>query len=151
MSSFRYLKFPSFPIDEIEEWTYMGCPNIYTFVNMGKISHPCFDEKELEKYLPNNTCCDEPYLIKYESGGEFLRHKDLQINEDHIGAVLIYPPFGKFEGGELVVETSSGVLSLKNTSIDYLMVIVSITDYHEVKKILNGTRYVFLSPWFKKM
>ena len=106
-------------------------------------------------YFPDNLSqiveYDEPYLIKYEEGGVFKRHRDMKIMPEHIGVLLIYPPC-EYTGGELVIYDSEGKIKHKiSSSRNTQVVLISLEDEHEVFPVISGTRFVYLAPVFSKI
>ena len=150
MSYSLQVKFEHFDFNSIKEWMPMGLPHIYTYLPSNYDTNDCFNVEKIIPYLPCNSYCEQPYLIKYEQGGCFPGHNDLKINDEHIGAVVIYPPLSsntRFEGGELLI----GDNIYKNfSSEEYIIVFISINDWHEVTPVISGTRYCFLAPVFTK-
>ncbi len=141
------INFPELP-DKLGEFIFMGMDKIYTHIKTDSDIHPCYDVSILKKYLPEGTYCDEPYLIKYEVGGCFPIHKDLKIMDNHIGAIILYPPC-EFEGGELVIYTDPKIVIKNNSNTkEWILCMISILDEHEVLPITSGIRYCFLAPWF---
>lgn len=92
----------------------------------------------LKKDYPNNKVTELPevYLHQYFEGGEFRRHRDIDLYPDHylnLGASIC----DDYEGGEFIVYDPQEVLPKKaGTIYSYLS-----EREHEVLKITKGERW----------
>lgn len=85
-------------------------------------------------------------LLKYETGGFFTKHTDGKLDKNHFATLLAFPP-RSYEGGELVLYTSSGEIVIDNSMMtNWLFVIFKLNIPHECKVITNGCRYAFKLP-----
>jgi len=85
-------------------------------------------------------------LIKYPQNGFFKKHSDGKKDELHFGTALLIPPYSlnRFEGGELVLYGKNGaVIEILPEEDDWKLVIIGLDIEHELKKVINGERYVF--------
>ena len=103
-------------------------------------------------------------LLKYLQNDFFLNHVDTNLTTDpleerthtHAYTCLIFCPYEKFEGGELVFNHPEKLYEIKfDPSIEinkgnFVAVIFSIDMHHEVLPIKSGSRYVFKKPLFVK-
>ncbi len=100
-------------------------------------------------------------LLKYLSNDFFLNHTDTNLTNPleeytHAYTCLIFCPYEKFEGGELVFNHPEKLYEIKfDPSVEinkgnFVAVIFSIDMHHEVMPIKNGSRYVLKKPLFVK-
>ena len=132
----------------------VGMGNIETYLPDSSDINKCFNPDWIRSWLPPGTYCDEPYLIHYRLNDHFPRHRDLKVSDDHLGAVLLYPP-ADYEGGELVIYNDDGSILHKvgchHKDNKIIMVLVPLSYEHEVLPITKGNRYVYLAPWYREV
>ncbi len=92
-------------------------------------------------------------VLKYSTGCHFAKHTDTVRNNKHLLTVLFFPPLVDYEGGELVLYTESGVVTVDKSMYDqnsWLIVAFRTGVPHEVKTVTLGVRYVIKSSLVKK-
>jgi hypothetical protein len=102
-----------------------------------------FDCHELKKWI----------LLKYERGSFFTKHTDKNlgtrivngVTQTHIGSILIFPPkkMYYYSGGQLIIYYDDEIHKITSHNDKWTCVMFSLDIKHEVKEIMDGTRYVF--------
>lgn len=97
----------------------------------------------------NDVSLQRGQVLCYEVGGHFITHLDTQINAEHRGTVLIFPPKNDwpFEGGELICgspldQITECVVQTHRTH-RWNLVYVEAGIEHSVRPVLKGRRIVF--------
>ena len=92
-------------------------------------------------------------LIKYESGDHFNEfHYDTR-KKNEIATVLIFSPYNKFTGGNLIFKIDDKTLTLNTSEFsntEYTIVIFSDI-LHKCEPIISGVRYVFKTTILSEM
>jgi len=92
-------------------------------------------------------------VLKYGAGCHFTKHTDAVRSSKHLLTVLFFPPLVDYEGGELLLYTESGVVTVDKSMYDqnsWLIVAFRTGVPHEVKTVTSGVRYVIKSSLIKK-
>jgi hypothetical protein len=119
---------------------------IYYDISEHSLLQPCNSEKEMfmRKWK----------VHKYEKGGFFIPHTDTQINQDHIGTLVLIPPktYSEYSGGKLVLYNMENPdmvdMEIEQPEEGWVCVFIRIGQKHEITEVLEGTRYSFTSPYF---
>lgn len=92
-------------------------------------------------------------LIKYESGDHFNEYHYDTRKKNEIATVLIFSPYNKFTGGNLIFKLDDKTLTLNTSEFsntEYTIVIFSDI-LHKCEPIISGVRYVFKTTILSEM
>ena len=90
---------------------------------------------------------DDYILLEYVKGGVFKKHCDKNINDNHYGTLLIFPPAKEnFEhtGGDLIIYNLDGSKFIFESSKNKKWTFIAFHTYlqHECTEIISGRRIV---------
>lgn len=120
-----------------------------------------YNKNNIQYKKDSDKVYDDFSLLKYESGDFFKYHLDTNLTDystdyTHEYTCLIFCPYDKYTGGELIFSHPNKLYETKfNPSIitndmNWIAIIFSIDMAHEVLPIISGIRYVFKKHLFVK-
>lgn len=120
--------------------------NCFIHKNTFNISLFDYDQEKTKSLgIPQNNW----QLLKYEKDSFFNIHQDSKKTENHRYVALLYSDV-PFTGGDLIclnantIDDASIITKIKTSDfIGWNLVVISISMWHYVEKIISGTRYVF--------